>query len=193
VVREDKEDSLFVTVGGRTVKGGGGITPDYEVVMPKSKPLLLECWRKGLFFSFAQERQHKYDIYEDASIDLDLMTDFKVFIDDHELDVITDGEKQFQEARIKLAALDSTNMDLTHAFDFVETFIIDREATLFEEEKDDLRRRLLLELVGIMKGTEFRVEESIKDDPVVTKAKEILQDPVAYSGLFKPKDNDQSF
>jgi len=53
VIREDKEDSLFVTVGGRTVKGGGGITPDYEVVMPKSKPLLLECCRKGLFFSFA--------------------------------------------------------------------------------------------------------------------------------------------
>ncbi|SVB00148.1 uncharacterized protein METZ01_LOCUS153002, partial [marine metagenome] len=166
VVREDKEDSLFVTVGGRTVKGGGGITPDYEVVMPKSKPLLLECWRKGLFFSFAQERQHTYDIYEDALIDLDLMTDFKVFIDDHELDVITDGEKQFREARTKITALDSTNMDLTHAFDFVETFIIDREATLFDEEKDDLRRRLLLELVGIMKGTDFRVEESIKDDPV---------------------------
>ena len=193
VIREDKEDSLFVTVGGRTVKGGGGITPDYEVVMPKSKPLLIECWRKGLFFSFAQERQHTYDSYEDALIDLDLITDFKVFINDHDLDVTTEGEKQFQEARTKLAALDSTNMDLIHAFDFVETFIIDREATLFEVEKDDLRRRLLLELVSIMKGTEFRVEESIKDDPVVIKAKEILQDPVAYSGLFQPKDNDQSF
>ncbi|SVE09048.1 uncharacterized protein METZ01_LOCUS461902, partial [marine metagenome] len=119
VVRDDKEDSLFVTVGGRTVKGGGGISPDYEVVMPKSTPLLLECWRKGLFFSFAQQRQHKYDSYEDALIDLDLITDFKVFIDDHELDVATEGERQLQEARTKLTALDSTNMDLTHAFDFV--------------------------------------------------------------------------
>jgi len=193
VVRGEKEDSLFFTVGGRTVKGGGGITPDYEVKMPKSTPLLRECWRKGLFFSFAQERQHKYDSYEDALIDLDLITDFKVFINDHDLDVTTEGEKQFQEARTKLAALDSTNMDLTHAFDFVETFIIGWEATLFEMEKNDLRRRLLLELASIMKGSEFRVEESIKDDPVVIKAKEILQDPVAYSGLFQPKDNDQSF
>ena len=193
VVRGEKEDSIFFTVGGRTVKGGGGITPDYEVKMPKSTPLLRECWRKGLFFSFAQERQHKYDSYEDALIDLDLITDFKVFINDHDLDVTTEGEKQFQEARTKLAALDSTNMDLTHAFDFVETFIIGWEATLFEMEKNDLRRRLLLELASIMKGSEFRVEESIKDDPVVIKAKEILQDPVAYSGLFQPKDNDQSF
>ena len=193
VVRDENEDSLFFTVGGRTVKGGGGITPDYEVVMPKSTPLLLECWRKGLFFSFAQEWQHKYDSYEDALIDLDLMADFKVFIDAHEVDVTTEGEKQFQEARTKITALDSTNMDLILAFDFVETFIIDREATLFEAEKDDLRRRLLLELVGIMQGTEFRVAESIKDDPVVIKAKEILQDPVAYSGLFQPKNNDKSF
>ena len=193
VIRDEKEDSVFVTVGGRNVKGEGGITPDYEVVMPKSTPLLLECWRKGLFFSFAQEWQHKYDSYEDALIDLDLMADFKVFIDAHEVDVTTEGEKQFQEARTKITALDSTNMDLILAFDFVETFIIDREATLFEAEKDDLRRRLLLELVGIMQGTEFRVAESIKDDPVVIKAKEILQDPVAYSGLFQPKNNDKSF
>jgi len=193
VVRDEKEDTLFFTIGGRAVKGGGGITPDYEVKMPKSTPLLQECWRKGLFFSFAQERQHKYDNYEDALIDLDLINDFKVFIDDHELDLTTDGEKQFQQARTKLSALDSTNMDLTHAFDFVETFIIDWEATLFEVEKDDLKRRLLLTLAGIMNGSEFRVEESIKDDPVVIKAKEILQDPVAYSSLFQPKDNDKSF
>ena len=193
VVRDEKEDTLFFTVGGRAVKGGGGITPDYEVKMPKSTPLLQECWRKGLFFSFAQERQHKYDNYEDALIDLDLINDFKVFIDGHELDLITDGEKQFQQARTKLTALDSTNLDLTHAFDFVETFIIDWEATLFKKEKDDLLRRLLLTLAGIMEGSEFRVEESIKDDPVVIKAKEILQDPVAYSGLFQPKDNDKSF
>ena len=193
VVRDEKEDTLFFTVGGRAVKGGGGITPDYEVKMPKSTPLLQECWRKGLFFSFAQERQHKYDNYEDALIDLDLINDFKVFIDGNELDLITDGEKQFQQARTKLTALDSTNMDLTHAFDFVETFIIDWEATLFKTEKDDLRRRLLLTLAGIMEGSEFRVEESIKDDPVVIKAKEILQDPVAYSGLFQPKDNGKSF
>ena len=120
------------------------------------------------------------------------MDDFKSYIQDQDLDVSTEGEKELEKARKKILSLDSTNMDLTHAFDFVETFIIDREAKLFEEEKDDLQRRLLLELIGIMKGTEFRVEESIKDDPVVTKAKEILQDPVAYSGSFEKKEIDLS-
>ena len=67
-----------------------------------------------------------------------------------------------------------------------DRFIIDHEAILFDEEVDLLKRRLFLELIGIMEGSEYRVKESIKDDPVVMKAKEILQDPIAYTSSFIP-------
>jgi len=188
IINEDDDDSLFYTIGGRRVKGGGGISPDYEVEMPKVTPLVLECWRKGLFFNFAQERQHRYDTYDDALVDVTILDDFKSYLDNQEIDVNTAGEKDLEKAREKILSLDSTNMDLTHAFDFVETFIIDREATLYDEEVDILKRRLYLELIGIMKGSEYRVEESIKDDPVVMKAKEILQDPIAYTSSFIPDE-----
>jgi len=188
IINEDDDDSLFYTIGGRRVKGGGGISPDYEVERPKVTPLVLECWRKGLFFNFAQERQHRYDTYDDALVDVTILDDFKSYLDNQEIDVNTDGEKDLEKAREKILSLDSTNMDLTHAFDFVETFIIDREAVLYDEEVDLLKRRLYLELIGIMKGSEYRVEESIKDDPVVMKAKEILQDPIAYTSSFIPDE-----
>ena len=184
IINDDDDDSLFYTIGGRSVKGGGGISPDYEVEMPRVTPLVLECWRKGLFFNFAQERQHRYDTYDDALVDVTILDDFKSYLENQEVDVNTDGEKDLEKAREKILSLDSTNMDLTHAFDFVETFIIDREAVLYDEEVDLLKRRLYLELIGIMKGSEYRVEESIKDDPVVIKAKEILQDPIAYTSSF---------
>ena len=186
IVNDVKEDSLFYTIGGRKVKGGGGISPDYEVEMPKATPLVLECWRKGLFFNFAQERQHRYDSYEDALADVTILDDFKSYIDTQDVDVNTEGEKDLEKAREKILSLDSTNIDLTHAFDFLETFIIDHEAILFDEEVDLLKRRLFLELIGIMEGSEYRVKESIKDDPVVMKAKEILQDPIAYTSSFIP-------
>jgi len=186
IVNDGKEDSLFYTIGGRKVKGGGGISPDYEVEMPKATPLVLECWRKGLFFNFAQERQHRYDSYEDALADVTILDDFKSYIDTQDVDVNTEGEKDLEKAREKILALDSTNIDLTHAFDFLETFIIDHEAILFDEEVDLLKRRLFLELIGIMEGSEYRVKESIKDDPVVMKAKEILQDPITYTSSFIP-------
>ena len=188
IINDDDDDSLFYTIGGRRVKGGGGISPDYEVERPKVTPLVLECWRKGLFFNFAQERQHRYDTYDDALVDVTILDDFKSYLDNQEIDVNTDGEKDLEKAREKILSLDSTNMDLTHAFDFVETFIIDREAVLYDEEVDLLKRRLYLELIGIMKGSEYRVEESIKDDPVVMKAKEILQDPIAYTSSFIPDE-----
>ena len=188
IINDDQEDSLFYTIGGRKVKGGGGIAPDYEVEMPKVTPLVLECWRKGLFFNFAQERQHRYDTYDDALVDVTILDDFKSYLDNQDIDVNTNGEKDLEEAREKILSLDSTNMDLTHAFDFVETFIIDREALLYDEEVDFLKRRLYLELIGIMKGSEYRVEESIKDDPVVMKAKEILQDPIGYTSSFIPDE-----
>ena len=188
IINDDQEDSLFYTIGGRKVKGGGGIAPDYEVEMPKATPLVLECWRKGLFFNFAQERQHRYDTYDDALVDVTILDDFKSYLDNQDIDVNTNGEKALEEAREKILSLDSTNMDLTHAFDFVETFIIDREALLYDEEVDFLKRRLYLELIGIMKGSEYRVEESIKDDPVVMKAKEILQDPIGYTSSFIPDE-----
>ena len=188
IINDDQEDSLFYTIGGRKVKGGGGIAPDYEVEMPKVTPLVLECWRKGLFFNFAQERQHRYDTYDDALVDVTILDDFKSYLDNQEIDVNTNGEKDLEEAREKILSLDSTNMDLIYAFDFVETFIIDREALLYDEEVDFLKRRLYLELIGIMKGSEYRVEESIKDDPVVMKAKEILQDPIGYTSSFIPDE-----
>ena len=188
IINEDQEDSLFYTIGGRKVKGGGGIAPDYEVEMPKATPLVLECWRKGLFFNFAQERQHRYDTYDDALVDVTILDDFKSYLDNQDIDVNTNGEKDLEEAREKILSLDSTNMDLIYAFDFVETFIIDREALLYDEEVDFLKRRLYLELIGIMKGSEYRVEESIKDDPAVMKAKEILQDPIGYTSSFIPDE-----
>ena len=188
IINDDQEDSLFYTIGGRKVNGGGGIAPDYEVEMPKVTPLVLECWRKGLFFNFAQERQHRYETYDDALVDVTILDDFKSYLDNQDIDVNTNGEKDLEKAREKILSLDSTNMDLTHAFDFVETFIIDREALLYDEEVDLLKRRLYLELIGIMKGSEYRVEESIKDDPVVMKAKEILQDPIGYTSSFIPDE-----
>ena len=126
-------------------------------------------------------------------VDVTILDDFKSYIQDQNLDVSTEGEKELEKARKKILSLDSTNMDLTHAFDFVETFIIDREATLYDKEVDLIKRRLFLEMVGIMKGSEFRVRESIKDDPIVMKAKEILQDPIAYTSSFVPDEETDTF
>ena len=50
-----KTKETFATVGGlkRTVYGGGGITPDVKVEIPRLNRLQTDLERKGLFFKFA--------------------------------------------------------------------------------------------------------------------------------------------
>ena len=48
----DDPKKVFKTVGGRTVHGGGGITPDVEVKPTKRPRLVLALLRAGLFFDF---------------------------------------------------------------------------------------------------------------------------------------------
>ncbi len=52
------EDSLgpsYKTAGGRPVRGGGGIIPDYVVTGGTATKLLLDIFRRNLFFDYAKE------------------------------------------------------------------------------------------------------------------------------------------
>ena len=49
----DKSDSTFYTLGGRKVKGGGGITPDITLSRNTIPPFVSGLWRQGLFLTFA--------------------------------------------------------------------------------------------------------------------------------------------
>ena len=51
----DKRDSTFFTIGGRIVKGGGGITPDIKTIPEKMSSYLNALWKEKLFLSFASK------------------------------------------------------------------------------------------------------------------------------------------
>jgi len=52
IISNTETDTLFTTKTGRSVKGGGGIYPDYVIEEEKMGPLARECWRKSYFFFF---------------------------------------------------------------------------------------------------------------------------------------------
>jgi carboxyl-terminal processing protease len=51
-----------MTDSGRTVYGGGGITPDEKYVTPKATPFQIELTRKSAFFNFTRQYFGKHDI-----------------------------------------------------------------------------------------------------------------------------------
>jgi carboxyl-terminal processing protease len=116
-VKPDTTIPIFKTNAGRTVLGGGGITPDYIVKSEKATGLILTIFRKNLFYDFIKtymegsgfSLRKKYDKnYEEYklkySIPDELMTEFHKFVEGKEIKI---DEKEylkdidFLKARLK--------------------------------------------------------------------------------------------
>ncbi len=182
-----KEDSVFTTMGGRSVKGGGGIFPDIVVENEAPSTLVRECWRKGLFFTYAQANRDRFDSIDKIIIDDAILDDFEAFLCEHNLDLPISGETELDNAREKLTAIDSTDTDLAGAFSTIETFIRAEESRLFLEEIDRIKPMLKSEFANLLAGSKGKVAVTIKTDPAVKKAQDVVRDNNEYNDVFVVK------
>jgi carboxyl-terminal processing protease len=115
--KPDTSIPIFKTNSGRTVLGGGGITPDYIVKSEKVTGLVQTIWRRNLFYDFTKnymegsgfalrkKYENNFEEYNvKYSIPSDLMTEFRKFIETKEVKI---DEKEytkdleFLKARLK--------------------------------------------------------------------------------------------
>jgi carboxyl-terminal processing protease len=105
--KPDSTIPVFKTAGGRTVLGGGGITPDYVIKSEKVTGLIQTVWRRNLFYDFSKNYMEgpgfalraKYDKqYEEYkskyTISNELMAEFRKFIESKEIKV---DEKEYSK------------------------------------------------------------------------------------------------
>ena len=105
--KPDTTIPIFKTGGGRTVLGGGGITPDYVVKSEKVTGLAQTIWRRNLFYDFCKNYMEgpgfvlraKYDKnYENYKskyvISNELLADFRKFIETKEVKI---DEKEYSK------------------------------------------------------------------------------------------------
>ena len=180
-----EQDTLFATVKGRKVKGGGGIMPDYEVEVHKYGPLTRECWRQGILFTYVQKRKQNYSSFDEVLATEDLIEDFYVYLKEQDLDISIDGESNYNDFKAKLSSIDSTNAELNSAFEIIDGFFVDKEASLFDKESEDIRKWLLAEFANHYNGKEGRIQFTLQSDEHVEKAISILDDQVAYRNVLR--------
>ncbi|MBT4928203.1 S41 family peptidase [bacterium] len=179
-------DSLFETVGGRLVKGGKGITPDYVIENDERKPILFASLRKGLFFSYVQKNKHLYDSFEGVKNDPVLISKIENYIMSHEedLDIKLDGENNYLDARGKLMLLDSNDISITGAIDLLDSYFEEKAITQFDREKNDINEWMLMEFAKHFDGEQGRMSVSKTIDNDISKAMSILEDPFTYRDVF---------
>ena len=179
-------DTLFETVGGREVKSGNGITPDYVIEPEKRNPILLACLRKGLFFSYVQKNKHMYDSFEDVNNDPILLDQLEEYIMNHEedLNIKLEGESAYLDTKETLMNLDSNDISIAGAIQLLDSYFEEKAITQFDRESKDIKDWLLMEFAKQFDGEKGRMKISQRIDEDITKAMDILDDPFTYREVF---------
>lgn len=75
-----------LTDSGRTVYGGGGITPDEKIDTPKSNRFQDELMYKDVFFKFAPIYLSKHTVAQNFQVDDAVLSEFKTYISSQSID-----------------------------------------------------------------------------------------------------------
>jgi len=125
-------NDVKMTDSGRTVYGGGGITPDEKFTLPKLTPLQLELARKSAFFNFTR---HYFGIH-DTHLPKGWSPDNNVLNDFH--DYILKEKYEFTEADF------TQNMDWIKRYlkreMYITAFDVDEAQKVFAETDPEVER-----------------------------------------------------
>jgi carboxyl-terminal processing protease len=93
-----------LTDSGRTVYGGGGITPDEKIETPKSNHLQDQLLYKDVFFKFAPVYVSTHQVTQNFQVDDAVLAEFKTYIASQGIeynDADFNGIRDWLKARIK--------------------------------------------------------------------------------------------
>ena len=83
--QDDANREVKLTDSGRTVYGGGGITPDVKIPAIKANKFQEELLRKYAFFNFAKHYAQSHKVEHEFAVDEAVLQDFRSFLADSKL------------------------------------------------------------------------------------------------------------
>ena len=205
----DKKDSIFTTLSGRKVNGGGGISPDIETDVKKFTPYLQGLWKSGAFLSFASNYVPEMNITKPIIITDKIVDDFEIFLNNYEVEYKLPGENELLKLKEKLSSDTFENKNflnlifnrllfwkhqgvesLTHHLDDYFTYQRNKQFRDLENIKW-IKNGLLREMSRVVGGEKDRIRVSLFEDSDYKLAVSILKDLNKYYDILTPIDNDE--
>ena len=182
----------FKTAGGRTVYGGGGITPDV-VVKPERRPrLVLEMYRAGLFFDFAVEyaARNAFPMHpEEYEVGDTEIAAFRAFLADtskignfKRYRTPSENELENLSRALKAAGLEAK---ADQALDVLRNVVETEREAEFEKAEPFIRLEIGRELGNRVWGKKGRILARLSGDEQFQEAVRILKDPERYRQRLK--------
>ena len=193
----DVKDSLFTTKGGRVVKGGGGIYPDIKTDIQKKSPYINELWREGVFLSFAATYVPINNIaIENLSISKKVLSDFKKFLNEYELEYYLEGEREFEKIKQKISksafsinkfSKNISKESSSNFFNDIEEYYSQLKLIQYSlpENQKWIKNGLLREMSRVASGEKERIKVSLLEDYDYSKAVSVLKNLKEYYTILE--------
>jgi carboxyl-terminal processing protease len=181
--------SEYKTRNGRTVKDGGGITPDVTVNPEALSQISAELYLRNFIFDFATRYYWSHPVPESPLqfrlTDQDY-SDFAAFLKERNFSYKTITETSLNEliASAKKEKYYDLHKDLFGELEKDIAHSLDQDLTIF---RDEITGLLEEEIIGRYFYEAGAIAWSVKKDEQIIKALEILNDKSKYSSILSGK------
>lgn len=185
-------DSLtheFLTRAGRKVRDGGGIVPDTLTKDDRKLNVAYYIYAQNLYFDFATQYVHLHPTIESPANFVLTDEDFKAFTDylmDKKFTYTTQTEKYYNEL-FDMAKYEGLDKRASDEFKALKEKLIPDIKNNIEENKDDIKELLSLEIIKRYYFQKGEIQYSLRTDKDLKAALDILKSNVEYSKFLTAK------
>ena len=184
-VDDKPAEDVFYTFGGRKVYGGGGIKPDIEVKATELNALMVNLFRRQVAFDFAVSYTAGKQIPENFEVGDDVLKEFKKYLKDKEFDYQTRTQAYLDSIKT-LAEKDGKQSIYGELLKNSEPLLTREKDFEFEYAKEEIRKMLKQAILSKVYGEKGAYQGvTLKDDPDVRKAVEIIRNQKQYQALLQ--------
>lgn len=178
------EDSLFITVHGRTVRAHGGIEPDIEVQMPDVGELTIALWREDAFFDFANRYFGGHPDLQSWKVNDKLYQEFVDDLKSRDFTYESQVGKEIEELRESAEELGYGD-EVISLIDQLAQQAKAADDAEYQKEKENLKVRLSIELASVLAGNAGRTQAALDTDLQVQEAVKVLQQQERYASALQ--------
>jgi carboxyl-terminal processing protease len=175
ITQSQNSDTVYHTISGREVVGGGGISPDIMVESEILTEYVIALRRKEMIYQFARNfRANRPDVSLPVSITDSVLDEFRNFLEKHGFVYESQSRKKISELEETLNEEGFTPDDLA-LLKPLWVQIKEKEMNEFNKNKEQIKKLLEWEVASLIDGMKARIEASLDDDPVIKKSVELLK------------------
>lgn len=183
----DSLTTTFYTSKGRPVKDGGGITPDFTVDNERLSNLTSYLLIDYMIFDYVSEWRNKKESIppvQDFVFTKEEYADFKEFVKSKNFDYDKQSEKALKALKevMEFEGYLSSAEDELKALENKLQPDLERDLDKYEEE---IIKQISIEIIKRYYYQSGEIQYSLKDDVVVNKAIEILNNKESYNNTLR--------